>query len=377
MAQTKNKYQIIQKVSNENTVLLHPETEAGVVEFDNTTSQLSATTVQDAIDEIVTEHAGVTGVKGNAETSYRTGNVNLTPANIGAEEAGAVDTHNTDTSAHGDIRTAVSTAQSRADEAYALAEGKSKGVGYENIQAFITAFNSLEKSKHNVGDSIYIQTIGVPDFWVYEVENTSSTYTYTTDDAFINAVKQSGSVQVGYFKVSISEGDKVDLSEYQKINDNTLQTTNKTVPGAINEVKGTAGSALTKATTNESAIEDIVDGTTKVAKATHADSADASTTADKWTTARTIGVTVGSGNKSDGSTAITGTGSQSIDGSANKTITLNLGDSGVSAGTYSAVQVNAKGIAVAGGQIIEVGTSGQTQPSASLATGGLFFKLII
>ena len=34
----------------------------------------------------------VTGIKGNAETSYRTGNVNLTPANIGA--ATATHTHN-------------------------------------------------------------------------------------------------------------------------------------------------------------------------------------------------------------------------------------------------------------------------------------------
>lgn len=39
-----------------------------------------------------TVNAGVTGVKGNAETSYRTGNVNLTPANIGA--AAASHTHN-------------------------------------------------------------------------------------------------------------------------------------------------------------------------------------------------------------------------------------------------------------------------------------------
>lgn len=34
-----------------------------------------------------TVNAGVTGVKGNAETAYRTGNVNLTPANIGAAAA--------------------------------------------------------------------------------------------------------------------------------------------------------------------------------------------------------------------------------------------------------------------------------------------------
>ena len=39
-----------------------------------------------------TVQAGVTGVKGNAETAYRTGNVNLTPANIGA--AAASHTHN-------------------------------------------------------------------------------------------------------------------------------------------------------------------------------------------------------------------------------------------------------------------------------------------
>lgn len=39
-----------------------------------------------------TVNAGVTGVKGNAETAYRTGNVNLTPANIGA--AAVSHTHN-------------------------------------------------------------------------------------------------------------------------------------------------------------------------------------------------------------------------------------------------------------------------------------------
>ena len=53
-----------------------------------------------------------------------------------------------------------------------------------------------------------------------------------------------------------------------------------------------------------------------------------------------------------------------------------LADSGVTAGTYSAVQVNAKGIVTGGGQLIEVGTTGQTTPSANLAVGGLFFKKI-
>ena len=375
MAQTKNKYQIIQKVSENDTVLLHPETEAGVVEYDNTTSGLTATNVQDAIDELKS-NGGVTGVKGNAEQSYRTGNVNLTPANIGAEEAGAVSTHNSSNTAHSDIRTAVSNAQTRADNAYALAEGRSKGVSYTTIQAFITAFNSLAKADHKVGDNVYIQATDVPDFWVFSVENSSSTYTYTTDSAFINAVKTSGSVQVGYFKVSFLESDKVDLSDYQTKSDNSLNTTSKVVVGAINEVKSVADGASATASSNSLQITNIKNGTTKVGSATSADSATSATSAGKWSTARTIGVSVNSGVKSDGSTSISGSGSQSVDGSANKTISVTLGDSGVTAGTYSAVQVNAKGIAVAGGQIIEIGTSGQTTPSSALATGGLFFKVI-
>lgn len=53
-----------------------------------------------------------------------------------------------------------------------------------------------------------------------------------------------------------------------------------------------------------------------------------------------------------------------------------LADSGISAGTYSAVSVNAKGQATAGGQIVEIGSSNQTTPSSSLVVGGIFFKEI-
>ena len=46
----------------------------------NTTQIATTAFVQSAISGLST---GVTGVKGNAESSYRTGNVNLTPANLG------------------------------------------------------------------------------------------------------------------------------------------------------------------------------------------------------------------------------------------------------------------------------------------------------
>jgi hypothetical protein len=58
----------------------------------------------------------------------------------------------------------------------------------------------------------------------------------------------------------------------------------------------------------------------------------------------------------------------------NTTGVLSAGDSGVVAGTYSAVQVNAKGIVTAGGNIIEFGETVGADPSTSLAVGGLFFR---
>ena len=89
MATTTQKYQIIQKVSAEDNILIHPETDADIVKYDNATSQLNATDVKGAIDELkenidaITGGGTVTGVKGEAEGTYRTGQVNITRANIG------------------------------------------------------------------------------------------------------------------------------------------------------------------------------------------------------------------------------------------------------------------------------------------------------
>ena len=62
--------------------------------------------------------------------------------------------------------------------------------------------------------------------------------------------------------------------------------------------------------------------------------------ADKLSTARTIGIT------GDGS------GSTTFDGTANKTITLTLKNSGVGAGTYTKLTVDAKGIVTSATQLV-------------------------
>ena len=57
---------------------------ADIVEIDTITG-LTAKNVQEALVQIkdIADNGGVTGVKGGAETTYRKGNVNITPANIG------------------------------------------------------------------------------------------------------------------------------------------------------------------------------------------------------------------------------------------------------------------------------------------------------
>lgn len=57
---------------------------ADIVEIDEIDG-LNAKNVQEALEELsdIAATGGVTGVKGNAETNYRQGNVNITPENIG------------------------------------------------------------------------------------------------------------------------------------------------------------------------------------------------------------------------------------------------------------------------------------------------------
>lgn len=62
-----------------------PETSAEQVTLADTANKFTSTNVEGALAEVmqVAQTGGVTGVKGDAETAYRKGNVNITKANIG------------------------------------------------------------------------------------------------------------------------------------------------------------------------------------------------------------------------------------------------------------------------------------------------------
>lgn len=151
---------------------------------------------------------------------------------------------------------------------------------------------------------------------------------------------------------------------YQTKTDNTLGTTSKTVVGAINEVKGTADSALSKANANATEISNLKNGTTKAKKAETADKVENK-------------LTVGNGTTSvqfDGSAAknvTLGTSDFSVSETSG-TLSVGLSNTGVAAGTYTALAVNAKGRVTAGGRAIAFIGKDDPIPSDVMVNGLIF-----
>lgn len=218
-------------------------------------------------------------------------------------------------------------------------------------------------------ESLGTQTLDLSGYVTTTALNTAlASYAKTTDvTAAINAAL-ANYVTSATLATELAKKQDVLTVDTELSTTSTNPVQNKAVAAGVNEAKTAASAAQTAADaaqtaadTNAGAIDKIVDGTTKVGKAGAADSA---TAAGKLSTARTIAL------KGDV------TGSVAFDGSANKDITATLANSGVTAGSYSAVTVDAKGRVTKGAQLIEIGEEGQETPSANLAIGGLFLKRI-
>ena len=122
-----------------------------------------------------------------------------------------------------DLQPTITAIQNTANTAESIARGANQSLSFSNYQAMITAFNSLANNVYNVGQNVMIITLNVPDLWISSIESTSQTYTYTTDEAFTTALETNGYVQVGYYRLSALETQKVDLTNhYTKSQTDTL-----------------------------------------------------------------------------------------------------------------------------------------------------------
>lgn len=84
---------------------------------------------------------------------------------------------------------------------------------FANIQAMVQDLNSAQNNSYRINFNLLIVALQVPDFWITEIMETSVSYIYTTDQALITAVQQAP-VQIGYYKISLLESAKVDLTDY-------------------------------------------------------------------------------------------------------------------------------------------------------------------
>ena len=282
---------------------------ADIVEIEPITG-LTATNVQDALVAIkdIADNGGVTGVKGDAETTYRKGNVSISKANVGL----------------GNVTNDAQVKRSEMGVANGVATlGGDGKVPAAQLPSYVDDVLEYDKKAS-------FPTTGETGK-IYVAKDTNLTYRW------------GGSAYVE-ISVSLALGE-TSSTAYAGDTGKALAERLTTAEGDITSNDGDITALQTRATNLEN-------GTTAAGKAT------------KLATARKISLTGDA------------TGNTTFDGTADKSISVTLANSGVTAGTYSAVAVDAKGRVTAGSQIIEWGTSGQTTPSANLAVGGLFFMLV-
>ena len=112
------------------------------------------------------------------------------------------------------LTTVHKTVPSAINEVNSIAKGANQALSYGNYSAMVTAFNSLANNVYNTGQNVMIVTLQVPDLWISGIESTSQTYTYVDDATIVNDLQTNGYIQVGYYKLSALETQKVDLTNY-------------------------------------------------------------------------------------------------------------------------------------------------------------------
>ena len=93
-----------------------------------------------------------------------------------------------------------------------IAMGRNQAVAFSDYATMIETLNAMEKDQFKTGQNIYIGTVGVPDLWVYAVEGIMHTFEYVSDEDVVEKLNANTTIQAGYFKLAMLEGQKVDLT---------------------------------------------------------------------------------------------------------------------------------------------------------------------
>ena len=105
----------------------------------------------------------------------------------------------------------------------AIAKGAQQAIVFNTYGDMVTYLMGVDYADLNLGQSIYINTLNVPDIWISGVPITPVLYVYISDEQLINDVNSGGGqLQIGYATISFLETQKVDLTNY--VTTNALST---------------------------------------------------------------------------------------------------------------------------------------------------------
>lgn len=97
-----------------------------------------------------------------------------------------------------------------------IAKGRNQAVAFSDYADMIEALNIMEKDQFKIGQNIYIGTVGVPDLWVYSVEPIQHNFEYVSDKNVVELLENNVTIQSGFYKLAMLEGQKVDLTTYDR-----------------------------------------------------------------------------------------------------------------------------------------------------------------
>lgn len=401
------KVRIQEKTGASSTDLLHPETEAGIVTYSNTSSGLTATDVQSAIDELNTavSNAGkVDDVKisnGTTSTSVVSNKVaeivTNSTYNASTNKIATMSDLPTDTWRPVKLEGTQKLSSATNTNALDFVAGSNISITESN-GAFTFAVTGLSGAMQFIGVSttdpkgssgatvsghsswhtgevvIYQRTgeTGYEEYVNIDGSNTSSSWELLgdSDDYALKTI----SISAG---TGLSGGGDLTQNRTLSLGDTYGDTKNPYGSKTQHYVLAAPSSANGVPSFRALVAGDLPDlsGTYQPLDADLTAIAGLSGTSGllKKTAANTWSL--------DTSTYLTGnqtiTLSGDATGSGTTSIALTLANTGITAGTYSAVTVDAKGRATAGYQSLEYGSkSGTNTPSNNLVTGGLFFEEI-
>ena len=155
-----------------------------------------------------------------------------------------------------------------------IAKGRNQALAYADYATMIEALNEMDNEQFKTGQNIYIGTVGVPDLWVYSIEPIQHNFTYVSDEDAVEMLKNNTTIKVGFYRLAMLEGQKVDLTTINERIDECFQSVSDgkaVVASAVTDMGVNTGATDTFATiaNNIKSIKTGVDTSDATATASH------------------------------------------------------------------------------------------------------------